>query len=438
MFKVEYKYSACIKIITDSFCLLCDPWLSAPAYDGTWSQYPPFSDLSLVGDFDYIYISHIHPDHYSPDTLKNLFSLYGEKPIFISDWGDRPNYLSRKISSDGFGHLLTVCNEFTLGSYGLRIIPNKTDSISAIDSSLILYSLTSRKAILNFNDCIFSDAFADCLLSIRDQLDIEFTLFCLGYTGGALTLRLITPPHSSVIFCARSLEKKSAFISRYQRAISAIPSRYRLPFAGKYILNGEFSILNQFRGVADALEIKSVDPYAIVLDDDGSSFFDLETVTAHGERKTSYPLSPPVTDFSDFSWRKCLSFTPSKSLLTRLLKQSLYRAHKKSECDSNCHWSICLYDHPSDLNSIWSSLSPWLDFPPLYSFNCNRNTSFDDLSQNPLVHSYMFIESKALFCVLTGITHWNNYEIGSVFQVRRQPDHHVPSMQSYLNFLSVV
>ena len=35
-----------------------------------------------------------------------------------------------------------------------------------------------------------------------------------------------------------------------------IPSQFRLPFAGKYILKGKLAYLNRFRGVADALEEK--------------------------------------------------------------------------------------------------------------------------------------------------------------------------------------
>jgi len=64
MFKVEYKYSACIKIITDDTRILCDPWFGSSAYEGTWHHFPPVKDtIGLVGDFDLIYVSHIHPDH---------------------------------------------------------------------------------------------------------------------------------------------------------------------------------------------------------------------------------------------------------------------------------------------------------------------------------------------------------------------------------------
>ena len=60
-----------------------------------------------------------------------------------------------------------------------------------------------------------------------------------------------------------------------------IPSRFRLPFAGKYILSGQLSFLNKYRGVADALEIKELDGNAIVLSDSGDSFFDVETLKPH-------------------------------------------------------------------------------------------------------------------------------------------------------------
>ena len=104
MFKVIYKYSACIKICTDNIIILCDPWFGDNAYEGTWTQYPKIKDLAnYIGDFDIVYISHIHPDHYCEETLKKLFNKFGEKQILIADWGsDHPNYLERKIKSDGF------------------------------------------------------------------------------------------------------------------------------------------------------------------------------------------------------------------------------------------------------------------------------------------------------------------------------------------------
>lgn len=76
MFQVEYKYSACIKVITGDVKLLCDPWLLGNAYEGTWKQYPfPDDSFDFIGDFDLIYISHIHPDHYCCESIKNFLNV---------------------------------------------------------------------------------------------------------------------------------------------------------------------------------------------------------------------------------------------------------------------------------------------------------------------------------------------------------------------------
>ena len=79
MFRVEYKYSACIKIITEDIKILCDPWFSENAYDGTWQQYPKIINKKTCGEFDLIYISHIHPDHYYSETISNYLNFLAKK-----------------------------------------------------------------------------------------------------------------------------------------------------------------------------------------------------------------------------------------------------------------------------------------------------------------------------------------------------------------------
>ena len=52
--------------------------------------------------------------------------------------------------------------------------------------------------------------------------------------------------------------KKQMFFKRYLKAIAKIDSVKRLPFAGKYVLKGDLSILNRYRGVSDALEVMNI------------------------------------------------------------------------------------------------------------------------------------------------------------------------------------
>ena len=143
MFKVFYKYSACIKICTDDISILCDPWFGDEAYEGTWIQYPkPKNVIKFLGDFDYIYISHIHPDHYCLQTIKKLLKNNKNKKLLIADWESKPNYLKRKLQSDGFEEYILETNSKEINDTTINIIPNITDSQSDVDTALLV---TSKK-----------------------------------------------------------------------------------------------------------------------------------------------------------------------------------------------------------------------------------------------------------------------------------------------------
>lgn len=53
--------------------VLCDPWFSGRVFQEGWAQYSPvtasFDDLPAV---NYLWISHEHPDHFHPPTLRSI------------------------------------------------------------------------------------------------------------------------------------------------------------------------------------------------------------------------------------------------------------------------------------------------------------------------------------------------------------------------------
>src|SRR6266567_3275524 len=71
--KVTYIGHACMMMESDRARILMDPWLTDPTYHGTWWHYPPLAhgvrDLPKI---DYLYLSHEHPDHFDPPTLRQL------------------------------------------------------------------------------------------------------------------------------------------------------------------------------------------------------------------------------------------------------------------------------------------------------------------------------------------------------------------------------
>ena len=57
-------------IETKAGSILCDPWVN-PAYFASWFPFPDNShlDWDALGNIDYLYVSHLHKDHYDPQTL---------------------------------------------------------------------------------------------------------------------------------------------------------------------------------------------------------------------------------------------------------------------------------------------------------------------------------------------------------------------------------
>ena len=73
--KLKLYRSATVGIDLGNLKILTDPWLTDGEHLGSWSHYP-YYDLKLnldeINSYNIIYISHIHPDHSSADTLKMI------------------------------------------------------------------------------------------------------------------------------------------------------------------------------------------------------------------------------------------------------------------------------------------------------------------------------------------------------------------------------
>lgn len=79
---------ACLELIAGSNRILFDPWLTGNAYYGSWSLFPqPFSSVDSI-DPTAIVVTHPHPDHFHPETLRHFNP---EVPIYF------PRFVSRHI-----------------------------------------------------------------------------------------------------------------------------------------------------------------------------------------------------------------------------------------------------------------------------------------------------------------------------------------------------
>ena len=70
--KIEFINHACYIVDTGKVRILCDPWLHGQAFDRGWEHLVETPVKINDLDYDYIWISHEHPDHFSVQDLMRL------------------------------------------------------------------------------------------------------------------------------------------------------------------------------------------------------------------------------------------------------------------------------------------------------------------------------------------------------------------------------
>jgi len=419
---VKYIYSACVQIETPDLKVLCDPWFTEGIYDGAWYHYPEIkTPLSILDNVDWVYISHIHPDHYDPEFLRKYFYKFGEKKIVISS--HNPNYLHKKMCADGFKPCI-ISDPLIIGDTKITIITHSTGSMSDLDSALIVEFNDGNKnhVVVNANDIIFDTKILQKIKSVAPSIDL---LMC-SYTGAGpypQTYYDLDDP----ILLIEAEDKKNKFIQRYKYAVSELKPRNTLPFAGKYILGGSLSNMNGFRGISDPLDIAAIDEKAIVLSD-GGGHLDTENMESAQCRHDYYDLielNKRVNEVKrlPMKYEKLVPIEEIHQIpFKKLIRQAYDRAVKKTECLDDYYFCIKI------INEEYAVLNANIK---------NPNIFFTSEVKKILPRSVIEIDPRYLFGLLTGVYHWNNAEIGSLYLTRRTPNIHNKNAQSFLNFLSL-
>ena len=71
--KLTFYQSSTVLLETKNVKILSDPWLVDGELYGSWNHYPQIDfNPEAFDNLDYIYLSHIHQDHFSKKTLSQL------------------------------------------------------------------------------------------------------------------------------------------------------------------------------------------------------------------------------------------------------------------------------------------------------------------------------------------------------------------------------
>lgn len=116
--KITATGHAGMRMETAGGSILCDPWLY-PAYYASWFVFPDNSglDWAALGDCDYLYVSHLHHDHFDAENLarhvrKTATVLLPDFPV---------DDLEDALRDLGFGNFEYVPNDTPVELDGMRV-----------------------------------------------------------------------------------------------------------------------------------------------------------------------------------------------------------------------------------------------------------------------------------------------------------------------------
>ena len=422
--KLEYIYSACVLISTEDCKILCDPWFTQGAFGGTWFHFPyKKTEPKDIGFCDYVYVSHIHTDHYDHIWLKDYLKVFPKSKVIIADWS-RINPLSLKMKRDNIKNVEVTNIDHK--NTNISLFPHDNGSPSDIDSALIV--TTSKGQVVNMNDCIWDRNFYEKINNFSKDINKNhaFKVGLFSYTGAGAY------PHTYWYGKDELKEKseiqKNKLLEDYKSKTNILKCDMNIPFAGQFLLGGESSKYNEFRGICDATEVYKFDSKACVLEEYKEGFVDLNIGSAVGVRKNKFDnllIKERIKEISlfkpDFE-KKISSSLASEIRIKTLVEIAFKKAFKRL----NSKIDYCYY-----LN---------IENKEFYTLDLKKGLITEGIikiKDLEVITHEIYIKRNLLISLLLGIEHWDNAEKGSMYMSLRNPDKFIRKAQSFLHFFCI-
>lgn len=198
--------------------VLFDPWLVGSAYWRSWWNYPPVS-RELVSSLkpDYIYLTHIHWDHFHGVTLKKFDNT---TPILVP----KAHYprIKNDLADLGFHNVIEL-------AHGETFRPVPGFALTSYHSHVFLDSAAVVEAegvtLLNANDCkLMGGPLREVL---RRHSKIDFVFRSHSSANARLCYEVIGEP-------AKGNDDPELYLRDFARFACATKARYAVPFASNH------------------------------------------------------------------------------------------------------------------------------------------------------------------------------------------------------------
>ena len=441
--KLTYHNSAAVLIQNNDTKVLVDPWFLNGEYFGAWGIYPPYDfKPEEFDDVDYIYISHIHPDHFSSKTLSKLNKKI---PVLIHNFQEK--FLKHNIENLGFkvielqnnkkmelknGFFINIiaadnCNPEICGkAFGCAYLESEYGS-TQIDTMAVFNN--SKQVIVNTNDCPFEIAESTGKL-VKEQYN-SVDLLLVGYAGASSY-----PQCWNFTKEENEIEAQMKTKKRLGNALSYIDifnPRYYMPFAGMYTLAGKNYILNKKRGEPDL-------DYAVDYLSKNTNQLKNKCIALNS--KQSFDLNTGETS----KLYEKIDQNQKKEYVDNVLSKIKYDYEKIDRVNLNSLENL-LSESYFRFNNIRKKIGYSTETKIILKLtnekfviiSCNGD-GYELVSNEKMekIDKYLSVEvdTRLLYWLLQGPkkAHWNNAEIGSHIQFKRIPNIYERGLMYCMNF----
>lgn len=167
---------ASFQIRNDEVSLVTDPWFEGLAFDSSWSLISKTRfDYDQFKNVTHIWLSHEHPDHFSPAVLKKIAPEHRKK-ITVLYQGTRDGKIKQFCAGLGFREVKDLNGGWEKLSENFQIWCEPWDG----GDSWIAFNVDG-KTILNLNDCVVSSKRDARSISAKINLPIDVLLTQFSY-----------------------------------------------------------------------------------------------------------------------------------------------------------------------------------------------------------------------------------------------------------------
>ena len=260
--QIAHYCNSFISVKINKTVIVCDPWVGST--DATaWLSYPIHKNgVDILNSLkpNFIYISHLHSDHF--DT--NLLSKYNNKKVAIVIKHYFDQRLKKNISNLGFQNIIECrqWREYILNQdISISIIPQLSSNTRALpeqinydlDTSILIQSNHSKEVFFNnvdnplsFNDLRKVKSFS------KKYLKSKIHVVCLPVGASS-------EYPQCYLNINRKKEKEKIIktsLKNLKLKLKILQPKIFFQAGGTYIISGKYSILNKYIAQPDKYQIK--------------------------------------------------------------------------------------------------------------------------------------------------------------------------------------